>query len=129
MGCNIYTTFLDHTPLWIDRHRYCDSDTEVTTAVDGSEIVQVHNRGRHFPITLQSTRETGWIRGATVTALRELSAVVGAYYTLTLNGTDYTIRFRNEQTGGAIQMETLYLHSNPGDDDWYIGTIFLMCVV
>lgn len=129
MGCSISTISLEHTPLWTDRHRYSDLDTEVITAVDGSEILQIHNRERHYPITLQSTKETGWIRGLTVTALRELSAVGGAYYTLTLNGTSYTVRFRNEQAGGAIQMETLYPHSKPGDDDWYIGTIYLMCVV
>ena len=93
-----------------------------------SEIVVNAVRGDHYPITLESTTSTGWIKGATVTSLRALSAVVGAYYTLTLNGTSYTVRFRNEQSGGAIQMQTVLTHSNPGDDDWYYGTIYLMAV-
>jgi hypothetical protein len=102
--------------------------TEVATAIDGTEIVLTHTRGPHFPITLESIRETGWLKGSTVDALRILSKVVGAYYTLMLNGRSYTIRFRNEQLGGAIQMETLTIHSDPDDNTWWVGTIYLMCV-
>jgi hypothetical protein len=128
MSCSIGTIALENTPLWIDMNRYCDSLSETATAIDGTEIVLTHARGPHFPITLKSIRETGWIKGSTVEALRSLSTVVGAYYTLTLNGKTYTVRFRNEQPGGAIQMETLTLHSNPDNDTWWVGTIYLMCV-
>lgn len=128
MVCVVGGVSLNHTPIWVDRNRYYDSITETTTAINGNEIVQVNARGRQFPITLESTAETGWIKGSTVASLRALSAVVGAYYTLALNGTTYTVRFRNEQSGGAIQMETLMAHSNPGADDWWYGTIYLMCV-
>jgi len=128
VSCSISTVSLDHTPLWMDRNRYSDSSTEAITAIDGTEIVQAHVRARYYPITLQSTKETGWLKGSTVDRLRVLSAAVGAYYTLTLNSTSYTVRFRNEQSGGAIQMETLLTLSNPGDDDWWYGTIYLMCV-
>lgn len=127
MSCIIGGVTLDHTPIWTDRNRYFDATTESSTAIDGAEITVSGARGAHYPITLESTRETGWILGSTVTSLRALSAVVGAYYTLVLNGTSYTVRFRNEQSGGAIQMETLLTHSNPGVNDWYIGTIYLMC--
>lgn len=128
MGCTVGDISLDHPPLWTDKNRYHDSITETAIAVDGSEIVQAHTRGRLYPITLESTVETGWLKGSTVTSLRALSAVVGAYYTLTLNGTAYTVRFRNEQPGGAIQMQTLIPHANPGADDWWYGSIYLMCV-
>ncbi len=128
MSCTIGGILLDHTPLWIDKNRYQDSIAETATAIDGTEIVQTHTRGLHFPITLESIRETGWLKGSTVDALRTLSMVVGAYYTLMLNGRDYTVRFRNEQLGGAIQMETLTIHSDPDDNTWWIGTIYLMCV-
>jgi hypothetical protein len=128
VACSIDGILLDHTPLWVDKNRYLDSMTEVATAIDGTEIVLTHTRGPHFPITLESIRETGWLKGSTVDALRILSKVVGAYYTLMLNGRSYTIRFRNEQLGGAIQMETLTIHSDPDDNTWWVGTIYLMCV-
>ena len=128
MSCSIGAIFLDSTPLWIDRNRYKDLSTETVIAIDGTEIVQSHSRGQHYPITLQSTKETGWLKGSTVTSLRALSADARAYYTLILNGFSHTVRFRNEQFGGAIQMETLLTLSNPGDDDWWYGTIYLMCV-
>jgi hypothetical protein len=128
MGCTIGGIVLDHTPLWVDMNRYHDSITETAIAIDGTEIVLTHTRGRHFPITLESIRETGWLKGSTVDALRTLSKVVGAYYTLVLNGMYYTVRFCNEEIGGAIQMETLTIHSNPDDNTWWIGTIYLMCV-
>lgn len=128
MSCSIGGIILEHTPLWIDRNKYHDTITDVSTAVNGVEIVMNSIRGSHYPITLQSTLETGWIKGSTIVSLRALSSVVGAYYTLILNHTLYIVRFRNEQPGGSIQMETLLPHSNPGDDDWWIGTTYLMCV-
>jgi hypothetical protein len=127
MSCIIGGVTLDHTPIWRDRNRYFDVSTESSTAIDGSEINVNGVRGSHYPITLECTSKTGWQLGSTVTSLRALSAVANAYYTLVLNGTSYTVRFRNEQGGGAIQMETLLTHSNPGVSDWYIGTIYLMC--
>jgi len=128
MGCIIGDVILDNTPLWIDRNQYHDSIADTATAIDGREIILTHTRGPHFPITLESIRETGWLRGSTVEALRNLSAEVGAYYTLILNGRRYTVRFCNERMGGAIQMETLTIHSDPDDSTWWIGTIYLMCV-
>jgi hypothetical protein len=128
MFCTLGGIPLDHVPLWIDRNKYPDVMSEAATALDGSEIILTHKRGNHFPITLEATRETGWLRGSTVTALRELSATIGAYYSLSLNGTNYTIRFRNEVSGGAVQMETLQPESNPNNGSWWFGTIHLMCV-
>ena len=127
MSCIIGGVTLDKTPIWIDRNEYEDVTTEPSVAIDGTEIVVNATRGRHYPITLQSTKSTGWIKGSTVTSLRALSAVPNAYYTLNLNSTEYTVRFRNEQSGGAIQVETVLIHSNPDSDDYYYGTIYLMC--
>ncbi len=128
MSCSLGNIALDHTPLWVDMNKYPDLIADVSTAIDGSEIVVAGSRGKHFPITLEATRETGWLRGSTVESIRALSAVKGAYYTLTLNGKDRTVRFRNEQSGGAIQMETLMLHSNPDENTWWVGAIYLVCV-
>ena len=128
MSCILGGISFDHTPLWVNKNKYPDVTAESLTALDGAEIILVHARGRHFPITLEATQQTGWLKGSAVTALRGLSAVPGTYYTLVLNGMSYIVRFRNEQSGGAIQMETLMPESNPTDDSWWIGTIYLVCV-
>jgi hypothetical protein len=128
MACSLGGTTFDHTPLWIDRNRRPILIADVSTAIDGSEIMTISARRKQFPITLEATAETGWLQGSTVKSIETLSAVKGAYYTLTLNGENRTVRFRNEQEGGAIQMETLVPHSNPDDGTWYIGRIYLMCV-
>jgi hypothetical protein len=131
MTCILGGVTLENTPIWIDKAKYEDLATQTSTAIDGSEIVVNAARGAQYPVTLVSQRETGWIKTSTITSLRALSAVPNAYYTLTLNGTPYTVRFRNEQSGGAIQMQTLgdgsLPHSNPGSDDYWYGTIYLMC--
>jgi hypothetical protein len=128
VSCTIGTVSLDNTPIWIDKNWYSELSTEVVAAINGVEIICSYYAGQIYPMTLQSTKKTGWLKGSTVDELRLLSSAIGAYYTLNLNGICHIVRFRNEQPGGAIQMETLVLHSNPGSDDWYFGTIYLMCV-
>lgn len=131
MSCILGGVTLDHTPIWTDRNKYIDAITKTDISIDGSEIVYSATRGKHYTITLEILRQTGWIKTSTIASLRALSAVVGAYYTLVLNGTSYTVRFRNEQSGGAIQMQTLgdgnLPMSNPGASDYWYGTIYLMC--
>lgn len=128
MSCVLGGVTLDNTPRWTDRNKYEDLSSEVSTAIDGNEIVVNAARGDNYPITLEMGGNDGWIKGSTVTSLRALSAVANAYYTLTLNGSSYKVRFRNEQGGGAIQVDTVLNISAPGVDDYYNGTIYLMAV-
>jgi hypothetical protein len=114
--------------VWVDKESYPDLIASATESLSGKEIVSEASRGSHYPITLEGTNDYGWLTGATVDALRALSRVVGATYTLTYGGETYTVRFRNEQSGGAIQMKTRIPTSNPGASTIYIGKIYLMCV-
>ena len=118
---------LDNDPIWTDVNSRPDLSAQAYTAIDGTDIVLEAERGAHFPITLEATEKTGWLKGSTVDALRELSGERGGSYTLSLNGGSYTVRFRNELDGGAIQMSYLIDTSAPNDDTWYIGKIHLMC--
>lgn len=128
MSCVLGGVTFDRDPIWTDRNRYNDISAESSIAIDGSEIVVNAEIGAQYPITLESTTETGWLSGTTITSLRALSAVVSAYYTLVLNGTSYTVRFRNEIDGGAIQVQTLFNLTNPGATDVWYGTVYLMAV-
>lgn len=118
---------LDNDPIWTDKNSYPDLAAQTYIAIDGSELVLEGRRGAHFPITLEATEKTGWLKGSTVDSLRSLSSAKGSAYTLLFNGESYTVRFRNEVDGGAIQMNYLIDTSAPNDDTWYIGKINLMC--
>ena len=99
-------------------------------AVDGTEILIESGHGVHYPIVLESTTKTGWLKGSTVDSLYALAAVAEATYTLTYDAINYTVRFRNEIEPSCIQMEQ---HpdmeiTTPDDDTYYIGKIYLMVV-
>lgn len=131
MSCVLGGVTLDNTPIWTDQNKIEDVMASASVAIDGSDI-SVSSARKAYTITLECLRQTGWQKTTTLTSLRALSAVVGAYYTLVHNGTSYTVRFRNEVSGGAIQMQTLgdgsLPHSNPGENDYWYGTIYLMAV-
>jgi hypothetical protein len=128
MATTIGGVSLDHDPIWTDKYSYPDLMATAYTAIDGSEILFERERGKQYPITLEATTETGWLRGSTIDAIKELSRVRGATYELTLGGDTYLVRFRNEIDGGAIQMNYLVSTTAPSDDTWYVGKVYLMCV-
>ena len=118
---------LDHDPIWIDEFNQELLPGTSYIALDGTENVYVGFRKGHFAVTLEATERTGWLSGTTVDALIEMARVRDAVHTLSRDGIDYTVRFRNEVTGGPIQMEMIVPTANPGDDTWYSGRIYLMC--
>lgn len=127
MTTSIGSVTLDYDPYWPDKHKYEDLNMRVYTAVDGSLIISQAARGAHFPITLKGDQNKGlWLKGSTVDALRALSAVPGATYMLTLNGTEFTIYFDNSG-GPAVNMTYVKENSTPDSDTWYYGEIKLIC--
>lgn len=128
MACIIGSVTLDKIPQYVEWNKSEDVNTEASIAIDGSDIA-VSSSIKCYPITLVSKENSGWILGSTVTSLRALSAVVGAYYTLTIGSSTWTVRFRNEQPGGAIQMDTVLPLVSPTATDWWYGTIYLMAQV
>jgi hypothetical protein len=127
MTQSIDSVTFDKRLVWIDKDKYKDAIASVSNAIDGSEIVYVKTRGAHYPITLEGTAQSGWLKQSTIESLRALSAVSDATYTLNLDGDTYTVRFRNEQSGGVIQMQQRKPTTIPDADTWYFGTIYLMC--
>ncbi|MGD8388654.1 MAG: hypothetical protein PVG49_16025 [Desulfobacteraceae bacterium] len=69
-------------------------------------------------LDLVGTADTAWITRATLKALRALAAVLRATYTLNYEGTEYTVRFRNED-GEAIYAEPRVPRPNHEDTDYY----------
>ena len=102
-------------------------NASVEISIAGNEIEITNAHGGHYSVELESTRDSGWLKGSTIDSLFALAQVAGATYTLSLNGTEYEVRFRNE-VESCIDMEQFQPTSNPDDDTYYIGKIYLMVV-
>lgn len=98
----------------------------VYRAVNGALIISQATRGADFPIVLRGDPRTGWLSKTTIDALKALSAVSGAKYTLTFNSTEFEVYFDNS-SGAAIKMDYLIPFSAPDGDTLFYGEIKLIC--
>lgn len=133
MSTVIGTVTLDKDMVFEDEYSYNMINAEVTPTLGGGIVVQEFEGmevGRS--VTLVSTESQGLQLKSTVDALKALSdSGAGNTYTLTITSNSQTftktVRFRNEQDGGAVVFEPCQvrdgLHSS---DIWYKGTIYLM---
>ena len=126
MTTTIGSVTLDHDPILANINKLKDLNMKTYTTVNDTLIMVEAAKGSHFPMILSSTRNTGWLKGSTVTSLRALSAEGGSH-TLVLNGVNHTVYFDNEK----IPIDMTYLQvegvSAPDDDTWYYGNINLIC--
>ena len=117
---------LDNDYVWEEQKSEGNIISSTFTSLKGVEVIFEKEKTGWYPITLAGNVKSGWLKGSTVDSLRTLANVPGATYTLDLDGTEYTVRFRNELK--AIEATLLRPNSNPGDDDWYFCKIRLMKV-
>jgi hypothetical protein len=78
-------------------------------------------------LDLVGTADMAWATRATIQAVRNLAAVARATYTLDYEGTEYTVRFRNED--GAIEAEPLVPRPNHEDTDYYRNVRIRLMIV
>lgn len=89
----------------------------VESALDGTpNIWEAPASGK--PIDLVGGSDTAWITRATLIDLHALASVPGVSYSLSYEGTDYAVRFRNEEPP-AIEATPLLPRPNPDDTDYY----------
>ncbi len=99
-----------------DEFAWTGVEAAVDRSVGGAPIVWEREiSGR--PVDLVGGDDTGWITRATLSALKALAAVPRATYTLSYEGTDYTVRFRNEEI--AIEATPVIPRPNHGTGDYY----------
>lgn len=91
----------------------------VETALDGTpNIWEQSIPGRK--IDLVGDAGTAWMQRHVLRSLFDLASVPCAYYTLSYEGAEYTVRFRNEEFP-AIEATPLIPRPNAGGDDYYIN--------
>lgn len=89
----------------------------VDKTLDGSVIVWEQSQvGR--PINLMGGSDWGFITYEILEDLQELAAVSNAVYTLSYEGVDTSVRFRNEDAP-AIMASPIIVRPNPSASDYY----------
>jgi hypothetical protein len=103
--------------IWSDEFDWTGVVSEVSPAVNGNLVVQEAAVTSGRPVTLKGGADFGWLKRSALLALQALAAVPEATYTLSYNGTDYTVRWRHED-GQVIEATPVidYEDAEPGDD-------------
>ena len=101
-------------------------ESAVDMSVGGAPIVWEREISGQ-PLDLVGGEDTAWITRAILEDLLALAAVPRATYTLDYEGTEYTVRFRNED--GAISAEPLVPRPNHEDTDYYKNVRIRLMIV
>lgn len=112
--------------MWIDEVNNSSGVTaEVVENLDGGVIVfEQYKRTSKQNVTAKSSDSSGWQSKITLDALLALAnGSIGQTISVTDSDTNtFDVRFRHEQSGGAVQFNRLV---DAKLTDWYIGTIYL----
>jgi len=106
--------------LWSDEYAYTPVKQTLTTAVDGTLIVEAAAQTKGRPITLQGGRDFAWVDRATLELLRAKQYQPALQMTLTLRGSAHQVLF--VQPGG-IEAQPIIDYSNPDGTDFYAVTL------
>jgi hypothetical protein len=109
--------------IWIDEYAHTPVKQSLSTAVDGSLIVEAAAQIKGRPITLQGEDNAGWIDRATLEALRAKQYQAALVMTLILNSATYSVLFMQP---GGISARPIIDYNNPDVSDWYQITIKLI---
>lgn len=79
-------------------------------------------------VDLVGEENTGWVARSTLESLVALASVPGMTYTLSYEGTSYTVRFRSEDAP-PIEASPLVARPNPDDEDWYNNVVLKLMIL
>lgn len=104
----------------------------VRRTLGGVPVIFSGNLQKGAPITLSATEVNGGpvaglLKKSVVDSIMALAEVAGATYTLTYNGTSYTVMFRHDDPP-AVDMEPMKKKQSYVDDDFFRGDIKLLTV-
>ena len=120
MSILLDTITLPDDLIWIDEYAHTPVKQTVSTAVDGSLIVEAAAQTKGRPITLAGGTDYGWIDRATLEQLRAKQYEPGLVLTLVLRGTAYSVLFTQP---GGIEAKPVIDYNTPDASDWYTVTL------
>jgi len=106
--------------IWSDEYAHTPVKQSVSTAVDGTLIVEAAAQTKGRPITLQGGRDFAWIDRATLEAVRAKQYQAALQMTLTVRGTAYQVLFMQP---GGVDAQPIIDYSNPDSSDVYAVTL------
>ena len=112
--------------LWVDEFDWSAVARSTERSITGALIVDEAQMHAGRPITLQGEESQGWIRRATLLALREMAEQLGQSFALELaDGRTFQVQFAGEQplTAVPIGRPELPALTNP-----YVATLRLITV-
>lgn len=112
--------------LWVDEFSWAQAQRSVERSITGAQIIDVAPKLAGRPITLQGAQDQGWIRRATLLAVRALADVPGGQYPLQLaSGEIFTVMFAPDD---AIEAQPISRPELPENTHPYVATLRLMTV-
>lgn len=112
--------------LWVDEFSWAAAQRSVERSITGAQIIDVALKVAGRPITLQGAQDQGWIRRATLLAVRALADTPDGQYPLTLaTGEQFTVMFAPEE---AIEAQPISRPELPANTNPYVATLRLMTV-
>ena len=106
--------------IWSDEYDHTPVKQTVSTAVDGSLIVEVAAQAKGRPITLKGDENAAWIDRATLELIRAKQYQPALSMTLSMRGVNYNVLFFQP---GGIEAKPVIDYNQPGADDWYSITL------
>jgi hypothetical protein len=120
MSILLDTITLPDDLIWIDEYAHTPVKQTVSTAVNGSLIVEAAAQAKGRPVTLAGGEDYAWIDRATLEQLRAKQYQPGLTMTLNLRGTAYSVLFMQP---GGIEAKPVVDYNTPDDSDWYTVTL------
>lgn len=112
--------------VWVDEFAWAAAQRSVERGITGAQIIDVAPKLAGRPITLQGAQDQGWIRRATLLAVRALADVPGGQYPLQLaSGETFTVMFAPDD---AIEAQPISRPELPKNTHPYVATLRLMTV-
>lgn len=111
--------------MWSDRENYTTVAQETKRTLGGNLVIFTGSIVGGRPITLTADKETGWLTKTQVDAVRALSEIPGATYTLVYGDFTTSVMFRNEEPP-AFSANPLIERTNHDTTDYFTCVIKLM---
>jgi hypothetical protein len=106
--------------IWIDEYAHTPVRQTVSTAVNGSLIVEAAAQTKGRPISLAGGPDYGWMQRSILELLRAKQYQPGLTLTLTLHGTAYSVLFVQPD---GIEAAPVVDYNTPDASDWYVVTL------
>lgn len=87
---------------WTDRLSWSPIEQTTEYSVTGALLMQESEKQSGRPITLQGSDDMAWLTRTTLDLLQAKKIQIGLTMTLTINGTDHTVKWL--QSSGAIDV-------------------------